>query len=159
MRVTKTGYYEWLLWKTHNYVHDHWKSSLVGNCDVLRDVDLGHLHITYHHNHRRNCGTRGPAGRFGHELHLQQLVRRFFFWYQATHSRSDNQVLVEANNFIGKTRIALDTQKRNDFGDAIVNITQEEGDFYKADYKYELTPLKLVESTVRQSAGFGKIKV
>lgn len=46
----------------------------------------------------------------------------------------------------------------NDFRDAIVNITQE-GDFYKADYKYRLTPLKLVESTVRKSAGIGKIKV
>jgi pectate lyase len=30
-----------------NYFHDHWKSSLVGNSDALRDVDQGHLHITY----------------------------------------------------------------------------------------------------------------
>lgn len=30
-----------------NYFHDHWKSSLVGNSDALRDVDFGHLHITY----------------------------------------------------------------------------------------------------------------
>ena len=30
-----------------NYFHDHWKSSLVGNSDAIRDVDTGHLHITY----------------------------------------------------------------------------------------------------------------
>jgi pectate lyase len=30
-----------------NYFHDHWKSSLVGNSDALRDVDQGHLHVTY----------------------------------------------------------------------------------------------------------------
>lgn len=30
-----------------NYFHDHWKSSLVGNSDGLRDVDQGHLHVTY----------------------------------------------------------------------------------------------------------------
>lgn len=30
-----------------NYFHDHWKSSLVGNSDTLRDVDQGHLHVTY----------------------------------------------------------------------------------------------------------------
>jgi pectate lyase len=30
-----------------NYFHDHWKSSLIGNSDALRDVDQGHLHVTY----------------------------------------------------------------------------------------------------------------
>lgn len=86
---------------------DHWKSSLVGNSDVLRDVDFGTLHITYHHNYWRNEGTRGPAGRFGH----QHVFNNFYqdFHYQAIHSRSDNQVLVEANVFRGDTREALST--------------------------------------------------
>jgi pectate lyase len=34
-----------------NYFHDHWKSNLMGNSDALRDVDLGKLHLTYHHNY------------------------------------------------------------------------------------------------------------
>jgi pectate lyase len=37
-----------------NSFHDHWKSSLVGNNDQFRDIDFGHLHITYHHNHWKN---------------------------------------------------------------------------------------------------------
>lgn len=90
-----------------NYFHDHWKSSLVGNDANFRDIDFGHLHITYHHNYWRNEGTRGPAGRFGH----QHVYNNYYqdFLYQAIHSRSDNQVLVEGNVFRGNTREALST--------------------------------------------------
>jgi pectate lyase len=90
-----------------NYFHDHWKSSLIGNSDALRDVDTGHLHITYHHNYWRNEGTRGPAGRFGHQHIYNNLYEDFL--YQAIHSRSDNQVLVEGNVFRGNTSEALST--------------------------------------------------
>lgn len=90
-----------------NYFHDHWKSSLVGNSDALRDVDFGKLHITYHHNYWKNEGTRGPAGRFGHQHIYNNLYEDFL--YQAIHSRSDNQVLVEGNVFTGKTKEALST--------------------------------------------------
>jgi pectate lyase len=90
-----------------NYFHDHWKSSLVGNDPAFRDIDFGHLHVTYHHNHWRNEGTRGPAGRFGHQHVYNNLYEDFL--YQAIHSRSDNQVLVEGNVFRGKTREALST--------------------------------------------------
>jgi pectate lyase len=120
-----------------NYFHDHWKSSLVGNSDTLRDVDQGHLHVTYQyvslilslthdsfpypffplrifglticgsHNHWRNEGTRGPAGRFGHQHIFNNLYEDYR--YQAIHSRSDNQVLVEGNVFRGNTSEALST--------------------------------------------------
>ncbi|RKF60851.1 Pectate lyase A [Golovinomyces cichoracearum] len=163
-----------------NYFHDHWKSSLVGNSDTLRDIDTGHLHVTYHHNLWRNCGTRGPAGRFGH----QHIFNNFFqdYLFQAIHSRSDNQILVEGNVFIGNTSTALTTHGlvipedspnsgpggdfeidgfanlgvQNDFGNAIVNITQI-GDFTKAPYEYNLTPLNEVTKTVEAGAGIGNI--
>jgi len=163
-----------------NYFHNHWKSSLVGNSDVLRDVDQGHLHITYHHNHWQTIGTRGPAGRFGH----QHVYNNWYhdFLYQAIHSRSDNQVLVEGNVFSGNTREALSTYglvipedspntcvcgdeeidgfanlgARNDWGGAGVNITQV-GNFTKAPYKYKLTPLHLVKAVVKVGAGIGKV--
>ncbi|KAK4221157.1 polysaccharide lyase [Podospora fimiseda] len=163
-----------------NYFHDHWKSSLVGNDDTLRDVDFGHLHITYHHNYWRNEGTRGPAGRFGHQHVYNNLYADFL--YQAIHSRSDNQVLVEGNVFRGNTREALSTYglvipddspntcvcgdeeldgfanlgAKNDWGGAGVNITQF-GDFVKAPYKFKLTPLFLVSTVVKLGAGIGKI--
>ncbi|KFA61016.1 hypothetical protein S40285_02737 [Stachybotrys chlorohalonatus IBT 40285] len=163
-----------------NYFHDHWKSSLVGNSDALRDVDTGHLHVSYHHNYWRNEGTRGPAGRFGH----QHIYNNYYvdFLYQAIHSRSDNQVLVEGNVFRGNTREALSTYglvipedspntctcgdfeidgfanlgAKNDWGNAGVNITQV-GNFTKADYKFKLTPLWLVKPIVLLGVGVGKI--
>ncbi|KAL2142889.1 hypothetical protein VTI28DRAFT_657 [Corynascus sepedonium] len=163
-----------------NYFHDHWKSSLVGNDATFRDIDSGHLHITYHHNYWRNEGTRGPAGRFGHQHVYNNLYVDFL--YQAIHSRSDNQVLVEGNVFRGKTREALSTYglvipddspntctcgdeeldgyanlgAKNDWGKATVNITQV-GNFEKAPYKFKLTPLLLVEPIVKLGAGVGKI--
>ncbi|KAI8623316.1 pectin lyase fold/virulence factor [Xylariaceae sp. FL1651] len=163
-----------------NYFHDHWKSSLVGNSDALRDVDQGHLHITYHHNHWSNVGTRGPAGRFGH----QHVFNNYYedYLYQAIHSRSDNQVLVEGNVFTGNTSEALSTYglvipedspntctcgdqeldgfanlgADNDFGTAGVNITRT-GNFTEVDYEYSLTPLDMVKSVVLAGAGVGKI--
>ncbi|KAI0478345.1 pectin lyase fold/virulence factor [Xylaria cf. heliscus] len=165
-----------------NYFHDHWKSSLVGNSDTLRDVDQGHLHITYHHNHWKNIGTRGPAGRFGHQHVYNNYYENYL--YQAIHSRSDNQVLVEGNVFAGNTSEALSTYglvipmdspntctcgdqeldgfanlgAKNDWGPATVNITQT-GNFTKVDYDYALTPLDQVKSVVLAGAGVGKIQV
>ena len=47
------------------------------------------------------------AGRFGHQHLFNNLYRDFH--YQAIHSRSDNQVLVEGNVFRGDTPEALST--------------------------------------------------
>ncbi|KAF2715492.1 polysaccharide lyase family 1 protein [Pleomassaria siparia CBS 279.74] len=163
-----------------NYFHDHWKSSLLGNSDAIRDVDTGHLHITYHHNYWRNEGTRGPAGRFGHQHVFNNLYEDYH--YQAIHSRSDNQVLVEGNVFRGNTTEALSTYglvipddspntspdgdyeidgfanlgATNDWGPATINITQV-GNFTKAPYEYELTSLDSVEQVVKAGAGLGRI--
>lgn len=90
-----------------NYFHNHYKTNLIGNDDTFRDIDSGHLHVTLHHNRYENCGTRGPAGRFGH----QHVYNNYYedFHYQAIHSRSDNQMLVEGNVFTGDTREAVST--------------------------------------------------
>ncbi|KAK0648366.1 polysaccharide lyase family 1 protein [Cercophora newfieldiana] len=163
-----------------NFFHNHWKSSLVGNDATFRALDSGHLHITYHHNYWHTIGTRGPAGRFGHQHVYNNLYIDYL--YQALHSRSDNQMLVEGNVFRGKTKEALSTYglvipddspntcvcgdeeldgwanlgAENDWGKATVNITQV-GNFTKAPYKFVLTPLRLVEETVKAGAGVGKI--
>ncbi|KAK3377439.1 polysaccharide lyase family 1 protein [Podospora didyma] len=163
-----------------NYFHDHWKSSLVGNDDKFRDIDFGHFHITYHHNYWRNEGTRGPAGRFGHQHVYNNLYVDFH--YQAIHSRSDNQMLVEGNVFRGATREALSTYglvipddspntcvcgdqeldgyanlgAENDWGSATINISQT-GNFSSAPYEYKLTPLALVQNVIELGAGVGKI--
>lgn len=120
------------------------------------------------------------AGRFGH----QHLYNNYYldYRYQAIHSRSDNQVLVEGNVFRGNTREALSTYglvipedspntsplgdyeldgyanlgSANDFGSAGVNITRV-GTFTSAPYTYNLTPLSSVASVVQAYAGVGKV--
>lgn len=44
----------------------------------------------------------------------------------------------------------------NDFGKATVNITQV-GNFKKAPYRFQLTPLREVSKVVKAGAGIGKI--
>ena len=39
-----------------NYFHDHYKGSLNGNSDTLRNVDSGTLKISFSHNHWKNLG-------------------------------------------------------------------------------------------------------
>lgn len=52
--------------------------------------------------------------------------------------------------------LTTDYETENDWGKAGVNITQK-GNFYKADYKYKLTPLKLVPTVAKLGAGVGRI--
>ena len=49
--------------------------------------------------------TNPTAGRYGHQHIFNNLYEDFL--YQAIHSRSDNQVLVEGNVFRGETAEAL----------------------------------------------------
>jgi pectate lyase len=53
-------------------------------------------------------------------------------------------------------RWSANQETENDWGNAGVNITQK-GDFYKADYKFKLTPLKLVPAVAKLGAGVGRI--
>ncbi|KAK6351284.1 hypothetical protein TWF718_004449 [Orbilia javanica] len=164
-----------------NYLHDHWKTSLVGNEPTFTH-ELGKYHVTYHHNYWQRLGTRGPAGRFG----FHHIYNNYYedFYYQAIHSRSDNQALIEGNVFRGDTGEAISTHGlvvpedspnfcvcgddekdgfanlgyRNDWGSATVNITQV-GTFTKAPYRYKLTPLKFVADLVKLGAGIGKVDI
>lgn len=67
-------YYDGLLDVTHgcdwitisyNYLHDHWKASLVGHSDSNSAEDKGHLTVTYKHNYFKNLNSRTPSFRFG----------------------------------------------------------------------------------------------
>ena len=166
-----------------NYFHDHYKASLVGNRDDLRDVDFGKLHLTYHHNYWRNLGTRGNAGRFG----SQHLYNNYYkdFRFQAIHSRSDNQMLIEGNVFVGDTREAVSTYglvipedspntsplgdyeldgyanlgtgaKANVFNGSGVNITQV-GTFTSVPYSYRLDSTADVPALAVRYSGLGKV--
>ncbi|MFW5985026.1 MAG: RICIN domain-containing protein [Halanaerobiaceae bacterium] len=88
--VKKDSEYITISW---NYLHDSWKTSLVGSADS----DDHNRRITYHHNFFQNCNSRLPSYRHG-EGHL------FNNYYQDIHSTAINsrmgaELLIENNYF------------------------------------------------------------
>jgi pectate lyase len=55
-----------------NHFHDHHKTSLVGHSDKedIRQIDTGHLRVTYHHNFFDGTQTRHPRVRFAEPVHV-----------------------------------------------------------------------------------------
>ena len=77
-----------------NYIHDHWKTSLVGHDD---DPSLAPDKITYAFNHFRHVNTRVPLIRYAH-VHV---LNNYFdtIATSAINARGGAQVLVEGNYF------------------------------------------------------------
>ncbi|KAI0873150.1 pectin lyase fold/virulence factor [Hypoxylon argillaceum] len=162
------------VWIDHNEFSsdiNHGPDQYDGQLDTVRASDWVAVSWNYFHDHWKSS------------LHVYNNYYEDYL-YQAIHSRSDNQVLVEGNVFTGNTSEALSTYglvipedspntctcgdeeldgfanlgAENDFGSAGVNITRT-GNFTKVDYDYTLTPHGMVKSVVVAGAGVGKIEV
>ncbi len=59
-----------------NYLHDHFKGSLVGHSDNNAGEDTGHLRVTYSNNWFDNVAVPAAADALRHRAHLQQPVHR-----------------------------------------------------------------------------------
>ncbi|OUM68150.1 polysaccharide lyase family 1 protein [Piromyces sp. E2] len=164
-------YYDGLVDFTHacdyitvswNYIHDHYKASLVGHSDSNGGEDTGKLHITYHHNYFKNVGSRLPSLRFG-TAHIFNNV------YENVASSSVNirmgaQALVESNifknankpistNFDSKVDGSV-IERNNDFGNTgKSNSITKTGNLRNVPYKYNNDALYNVFNTVTKNAG------
>jgi pectate lyase len=89
--VKRNSAYVTISW---NYIHDHWKTSLVGHDD---DPSLAPDNITYAFNHFRHVNTRVPLIRYAH-VHM---LNNYFdtIAVSAINARGGAQVLVEGNYF------------------------------------------------------------
>jgi pectate lyase len=78
-----------------NYLHDHWKTGLVGHND---NADLAPDNITFHHNWYSNLNSRTPLTRFA-DVHM---LNNYFedIHDTAINSRMGAQILVEGNYFL-----------------------------------------------------------
>ncbi|KKY16978.1 putative pectate lyase amb allergen [Diplodia seriata] len=138
-------YYDGLLDVTHgsdyitlsnNYLHDHYKASLVGHSDSNGDEDTGHLTVTYYKNYFENLNSRGPSYRFG-TGHIAVS--------DGINTRQGAQLLVEGNVFVDAKKPLYSTDAGyavatdNDFGDA--ENTAEEGTISASDLGYTYTAL------------------
>ncbi|KAK7700753.1 hypothetical protein SLS57_011977 [Botryosphaeria dothidea] len=158
-------YYDGLLDVTHasdyitlsnNYLHDHYKASLVGHSDSNGSEDKGHLTVTYYKNHFENLNSRGPSYRFGTGHILNNLYTDVS---DGINTRQGAQLLVEGNVFTGSKKALYSTDagyaavSDNDFGDS--ENTAEAGTLTKSDLGYDYTALASseVSAAVSKSAG------
>ncbi|EKG11903.1 Pectate lyase/Amb allergen [Macrophomina phaseolina MS6] len=158
-------YYDGLLDVTHasdyitlsnNYLHDHWKASLVGHSDSNGSEDKGHLTVTYYQNHFENLNSRGPSFRFGTGHIVNNLYTSVS---DGINARQGAQLLVEGNVFTGSKKPLYSTDagyaavNDNDFGGA--ENTAEAGTLTASDLGYKYTALKSseVSAAVSKSAG------
>jgi pectate lyase len=163
-------YYDGLIDITHasdyvtvswNYLHDHYKASLVGHSDSNAAQDTGHLHVTYHHNYFRNINSRTPSLRFG----TGHVYDNYFLnGDTGVHSRMGAEMLVQNNVFRSVASPILTTgdsttdgyvnQSGNDLGTGNNNGTRT-GTFTTAPYPVTLDPTASVIALVTTGAGTG----
>ncbi|KAE9962971.1 hypothetical protein EG328_011888 [Venturia inaequalis] len=157
-------YYDGLIDVTHacdwvtisnSFIHDHWKSSLVGHSDSNGAEDKGHLTVTYANNYWSNTHSRGPSFRFG-------TGHVFNNYYEnvsdGINTRKGAQLLVESNAFTGSSKplysvgndgFAVATD--NDFGGE--SNTAPKGTLTKVPYTYTKLGAANVKSGVVGVAG------
>ncbi|KAG4102658.1 family 1 putative polysaccharide lyase [Neocallimastix lanati (nom. inval.)] len=147
---------------SYNYIHDHYKVSLIGHSDNNAREDSGKLHITYHHNYFKNVGSRLPSLRFG-TAHVFNNV------YENVEGSSVNirmgaQALVEANVFRNANKpisTNLDSkqegyvvQRNNDFGNTgHTNSITKIGNLNSVPYRYSADYVGNVYNNVVRNAG------
>jgi pectate lyase len=146
-----------------NYLHDHYKGSLVGHSDNNSSEDSGKFHVTYDHNYFSNINSRGPSLRFG-------TGHAYNNYYSngstAVHSRMNAQFLVQNNVFRNVTtpiqsNVDSDVdgyvnQSGNDFGSGTNKISRT-GSFTSPPYSFALDATSSVISAVTSGAGTGKV--
>ncbi|RDW58838.1 hypothetical protein BP6252_13314 [Coleophoma cylindrospora] len=82
------------------YLHDHWKTSLIGHSDNNAAEDTGHLHVTQHNNHWYNIGSRTPSLRYG----TGHVYNSYFdSMNTGIDTRDGAQILVQSNVFVNCT--------------------------------------------------------
>lgn len=143
-----------------NYLHDSWKTSLVGSSDG----DNYDRKITYHHNYWKNVNSRLPLFRFG-QGHL------FNNYYDniidtGINSRMGAQLRIEHNHFdnskdpivsMYSNEIGYWHVVNNKFTNSTGNMPTTSTTTYNPPYDYVLTPVDQVKALVTQNAGVGKI--
>jgi len=164
-------YYDGLIDFTHasdyitvswNYIHDHYKASLVGHSDTNGSEDKGKLHITYHHNYFKNVGSRLPSLRFGTGHIFNNVYENIEA--SSVNIRMGAQALVEGNVFRSANKpisTNLDSkeegsviQRNNDFGStANTNSITKTGTLSSVPYKYTADNVSSTYNNVIKNAG------
>lgn len=141
-----------------NYVHDSYKTSLIGSSDT----DNNDRRITFHHNYFKNCNSRLPSYRFG-------TGHVFNNYYESVagsgvNSRMEAKLRVESNYFsnVKDPICSLDSSvkgywdvKNNKFENCTGSQETTSTCSFVPPYSYNLDAVESVKAKVTQYAGVG----
>jgi pectate lyase len=143
-----------------NYLHDSWKTSLVGSSDS----DNYDRKITYHHNRFENINSRGPLFRFGqghlYNNYYDNVIESGINSRMGAKLRIEHNVFERSNNPIVSmysSEIGYWDVRNNQFINSTGNMPTTSTVSYTPPYSYTLDPVANVKSIVTQYAGVGKI--
>ncbi|TDZ39908.1 Pectate lyase plyB [Colletotrichum trifolii] len=145
---------------SNTYLHDHFKTSLVGHSDS-QTADKGKLRVTYANNYWNNVNSRNPSVRFG----TAHIYNNFYNKVGSTgvNTRMGAQVRVESSVWENSSKKVILSADSKTTGSATVSDlsygggenTAPKGDFGsgKIPYKYTLYGKANVKSRVVGTAG------
>lgn len=143
-----------------NYLHDSWKTSLVGSSDS----DNYDRKITYHHNRWENINSRGPLFRFGQGHIFNNYYNNIID--TGINSRMGAKLRIENNHFenskdpivsLYSTDLGYWHVANNKFVNSTGSMPTTSNVSYTPPYSYTLTNVNDVKALVIQNAGVGKV--
>ncbi|ORX77565.1 pectin lyase-like protein [Anaeromyces robustus] len=146
-----------------NYLHDHYKTSLIGHSDRNASEDTGKLHITYHHNYFKNTSSRLPSLRFG-TGHIYNNIYEDVD-NSCINVRMGAQALIEGNVFRNVYRPIVTDLYSNEGGYAVSrnndfdsyseesNPVSSVGNLTSVPYSCEIDDVTTVYNNVKKNAG------
>ncbi|PVF97225.1 pectin lyase-like protein [Serendipita vermifera] len=139
-----------------SYLHDHWKTMLIGHSDSNSSEDTA-MTVTVHHNYFKNVNSRGPSFRFGKGHVFNNYYENMS---DGINTRVGAQLLVQNNVWSGTCSKALYSTdggyavaSGNDFGSCSSGNTATAGSLKSVPYSFTLTSTSSVKSTVTSGAG------
>ncbi|KAJ0162297.1 Pectate lyase plyB [Colletotrichum tanaceti] len=103
---------------SNTYLHDHWKTSLVGHVDT-QTGDKGKLRVTYANNYWNNVNSRNPSVRFG----TVHIYNNFYNKVGSTgvNTRMGAQVRIESSVFENSSKKVILSADSKETGYATVS--------------------------------------
>jgi pectate lyase len=144
-----------------NYIHDHWKTSLIG----YTTSDTYDRKITYHHNYFENCNSRMPSyrGGTGHIFnnYYNNIIETGINSRLSATLRIENNYFENSKNPIGNWDDPLGywDVRNNMFVNCIGDQPTTSTGTFNPPYSYLVDPVESVKSIVMQWAGVSKIDI
>ncbi|HZG56960.1 MAG TPA: pectate lyase [Paenibacillus sp.] len=145
---------------SYNYLHDSWKTSLVGSSDS----DNFDRKVTYHHNRFENINSRGPLFRFGQghifNNYYYNIIDTGINSRMGAKLRIEHNVFENAKDPIGSwysSELGYWHVVNNQFINSTGSMPTTSTVDYTPPYGYTLDPVEEVKADVIANAGVGKI--